>query len=67
MSFAKIIETFWSREVTDAHFESKTHKDIISIIMQTQAKFFICFSKINTKLFSGESKYPLITKVRPSS
>ena len=34
--------------------------------MQTQAKFCVCFTLINTKLFSVAPKLPLIPKVSPS-
>ena len=34
--------------------------------MYTQAKFRVCYTKINTKLFSGAPKLPLIPKVSPS-
>ena len=34
--------------------------------MQTKTRFCVCFTKINTKLFSGEPKLPLIPKVGSS-
>ena len=34
--------------------------------MEAQAKFCVCFTKINSKLFSGKPKLPLIPKVGPS-
>ena len=34
--------------------------------MQTQTKFVVRFSKINTKFFSGKPKFPLIPKAGPS-
>ena len=33
--------------------------------MQTPATFCLCFTEINTKLFSGPPKLPLIQKVSP--
>ena len=35
--------------------------------MYTEAKFCVCFTKINTKFFSGTPKLPLIPKVSPSA
>ena len=34
--------------------------------MQSQTKFCVCFSKINTKFFSDESNFPLLPKVEYS-
>ena len=34
--------------------------------MQTQAKFWVCFTNINTKFFFCEPKLPLIPNVGPS-
>ena len=33
---------------------------IITIVMQTQAKYSPCFNEVNTNFFSGEPKLPLI-------
>ena len=30
--------------------------------MQSQTKFCVCFSKINTRFFSDESNFPLLPK-----
>ena len=40
---------------------------IISIIIETQAEFCVCFPKINSKLCSGKPKLPLIPKVGSST
>ena len=34
--------------------------------MQTEAKFYLCFTKINLNFFSGTPKLPLIPKTFPS-
>ena len=39
---------------------------IITIVVQNREKFCLCFTKINTKSFSGSPKLPLIPKVSPS-
>ena len=44
-------------------FSISKQTTIITIIMSTQTKFCVSFSKINIKLFSGYPKLPLIPKV----
>ena len=40
--------------------------NILTITMQTQEKFCLCFIKTNISFFSGATKLPLIPKVSPS-
>ena len=37
---------------------------VISIVMETRLKFFVCFTKVTLNFFSGKPKLPLMPKAR---
>ena len=55
---SKVIIFIISFKLIDLFFTSK-QGTIITIAMQSQEKFYICFTKINTKIFLRRAETPI--------